>query len=136
MDKLPEVAKSFSDKCTKCGEERYHRVLSHIDEKSAKVQCEICGKKRTFKLPSAKKPKRAGVARSKPSQPALKKLEWQKLNEERGKEPSQTYSLQDKFSAKDKIQHPKFGVGFIVSIVGDRLTALFEEGEKTLVTKK
>ncbi len=131
LKELPEVAKSFTDNCTKCGGEKYHRVLSHVDEKSAKVQCEICGKKKTFKLPSEKKKavKKAKTTRS--AQPAGG--DWRTLLDSLAAKNSKPYSVREKFNVNDKIEHPKFGLGVVTNVSGDRLQTVFEDGEKTLI---
>ena len=51
---LPAVAKNVLYQCKKCDAERYHRVLAHTSETSAKIECEICGSKKTFKLTKPK----------------------------------------------------------------------------------
>lgn len=135
LDKLPEVAKSFVDHCTKCDGEKYHRVLSHVDEKSAKVQCEICGKKKTFKLksPKAAKKKSARVVKSK-AQPAGG--DWRLKMDQKASDAARSYSMKEKFILNDKIEHTKFGIGFVLNVSGDRMTVLFEAGEKTLLHSK
>ena len=130
MDQIPEVAKSFVDHCPKCDQERYHRVLSKTDENSAKIECEICGKKRTFKL-KKEKPKKTGT-RS-PRKPQVAGGEWRAKLEELANEPARKYTIKEKFSANDKLEHPKFGVGVVMSVAGDRITTLFEAGEKILL---
>ena len=59
---LPDVARSFSHFCKKCDQERLHKVLVHVDDKTAKIECEICKKKSTFKLTP---PKAAKVVKAK-----------------------------------------------------------------------
>jgi hypothetical protein len=133
---LPPVAKSFSTKCTKCDQERYHRVISHVDEKSAKIECEICHKKSTFKL----KPVKAAKAKStSPKKPRTKKAtgpsgpSWEELQQKLGGNTRQAYSIKAKYSTNVAIEHPKFGLGFVVSASGDRIEAMFQDGVRTLV---
>ncbi len=132
MQTLPEVAKSFQQDCKKCETLRFHRVLAHIDATSAKVECETCKKKSTLKIGAAAKPKRKGVATKKKVTTALQIHDWQKMVETNQK-PSRGYSVKEKFAVKEKIEHPKFGVGFVLISHPGRVTALFESGEKTLV---
>ena len=140
MEQLPPVAKSFSDYCPKCEAERFHKVLTHVNDKSAKIECEICGKKRTFKIGAPKKaakvkdPTKVKTPRAKkPDAAALKRGEWQTLNDSQGGSGSRQYSIKEHFSVKEKIQHPKFGLGFVTSVTTSRVVALFADGEKTLV---
>jgi hypothetical protein len=131
MQTLPEVAKSFQQDCKKCDTLRFHRVLAHIDATSAKVECETCKKKSTLKIGAAAKPKRKAATKKKVTT-AAKVYDWQKMLEGNPK-PGRGYSIKEKFANKEKIEHPKFGVGFIIASVPGRLTALFESEEKTLV---
>lgn len=132
MEQLPPVAKSFSHHCSKCEGEKYHRVLAHPTPKSAKIECEICGKKSTFKLSSPKKPRVAGAKKAAVSA-TKKRDEWLNLVQQNDGSNARTYSIREKFKANEKIEHVKFGVGFIMGVAGDRVTVLFEDGEKTLI---
>ncbi len=129
MDTLPEVAKSFSQMCTKCDGEKYHRVLSHVDEFKAKVQCEICGKKSTFNM-KPKKVTKARVPRQTKAQ--IAGGEW-RARMDKNPNAGRKYSIKEKFKAEEKFEHPKFGMGFVIAVSGTRITVLFEDGEKTLI---
>ena len=50
MASLPAVASNFHTDCKKCGQERYHRVLAHPTPTTAKLECEVCHSKKTYKL--------------------------------------------------------------------------------------
>ncbi|GEM_PF-492528 len=50
MTQLPAVAKSFVMYCPKCDGDKFHTVLVHVSSDTAKVQCDICKKKSTFKM--------------------------------------------------------------------------------------
>lgn len=135
MEALPPVAKSFVDFCTKCDAEKYHRVLVHVDEFSAKVQCEICGKKKTFSL-KAKKPAKAKAKKGTKAAKSKAQVaggDWKMKADQHATDPARTYSIKEKFKVNEKLQHSKFGTGFVTAISGNRITALFEDGEKTLV---
>ncbi len=131
MKTLPEVAKSFTQHCTKCDAEKYHRVLSHVDEFKAKVQCEICGKKSTFSIKPKKVSKGPRVPKKTKAQ--IAGGEWRAQMDKRATDKSRAYSIKEKFNSNEKFDHPKFGVGFVLAVSGNRITVLFEEGEKTLI---
>jgi predicted nucleic acid-binding Zn-ribbon protein len=132
MQTLPKVAKSFQQECKKCETQRFHRVLAHIDAKSAKVECETCHKKSTLKLGPARAKRGSAALANKQASTAAQIHEWQKLAES-NKSSGKSYSITARFAVKDKIDHPKFGVGFVLASVPGRVTALFESGEKTLI---
>ncbi len=140
MEQLPAVAKSFSTECKKCGEERYHRVLTHLTATSAKIECEICHSKKTFKLGAKAAPKKAAG----PTKTALKKAaqaeatlkahsdEYEKLLA--AADPAgATYKISVKFQAQQKIEHPKFGVGVVRTALPDRIEVVFADEVRNLV---
>ncbi len=53
-----------------------------------------------------------------------------------GTEP-RPYSIYEGFSAAEYIQHPVFGVGRVLEIVGaEKIHVIFEEGRKVLVCNR
>src|SRR6185437_9346188 len=112
LKELPPVARNINLPCKKCGQDRFHVVLTHVNSRTAKVKCEVCGTQKTFKLPSEAKPRGAGRKRA--AAPAPSQLEiWNDLNEKIGKKGATPYNLRHRFEAQTAIQHPKFGLGFI-----------------------
>ena len=52
---LPPVAKNISYYCKKCDSERYHKVIAHTSSIAAKLECEVCKSKKTYKITEPKK---------------------------------------------------------------------------------
>lgn len=136
LKELPAVARNVSLMCKKCGVERFHVVLTHTNSTTAKVQCEVCKAKKTFKLTvpkAAKKPakKSTGVKKS------VKKVdlaaEWSKMREQIGLEKLQPYNMKTKFSNAAAIEHPKFGIGFISLATNEKIDVTFQEARISLV---
>lgn len=142
ITELPPVAKSFFTACKKCDAERYHRVLAHVTSTSAKVQCEVCGGKSTYKLPKLSK---VGASSS-PKSAAKKKLgesnrrggashqeEYDKLMA--GSEALQpvAYSMKSKFDLNQKLNHPKFGIGHVRSVQPDKIEVVFHDEIRSLI---
>jgi hypothetical protein len=126
---LPAVASNVFTACKKCAADRYHKVLAHKTAASASVQCEVCGAKKTFKLPKpvkAKKPRKASS--SSPKGPS-----WENLKEEIGVDTVQPYKMTTNFKAKTAINHPKFGIGFVTSSLPQKIEVVFEQGPVALV---
>jgi len=135
LKELPAVARNISLICKKCGVERFHVVLAHTNSTSAKVQCEVCKSKKTFKLATAKaaKPaKKAGGVKK-----TAKKLdmaaEWTKMKDQIGLEKLQPYNMKTKFSNSVAIEHPKFGIGFISTATNEKIDVTFQEAKISLV---
>jgi hypothetical protein len=59
---------------------------------------------------------------------------WAKLSEDTDTDIHRTYSVADEYSENDVLEHPKFGIGFVVEILSDRkISVLFEDGLRRLV---
>lgn len=143
---LPPVAKSFNTYCKKCDADRYHRVLTHTSSTSAKIECEICHSKKTYTLAKegsmAKKAKKAttagGVTKAKVSRPRKNSHadEYGSLMLNRGAEKGIPFSIKTTFKVDQKIDHSKFGPGFVKSVLPDRVDVMFEDEVKTLMHSK
>ncbi|MEI7974005.1 MAG: hypothetical protein WCH11_06525 [Bdellovibrio sp.] len=139
MDQLPGVAKSFSTYCGKCASERYHRVLTHLSSTSAKIECEICHSKKSFKLGASRVTKKNGA----PTKLALKRSsareasvkahhdEYQGLLENAAS--SQAYKVSAKFEVNQKVAHPKFGLGIVRQVSPDRIEVVFADEVRQLI---
>ena len=103
---LPPVAKSVSYPCKKCDAERYHRVLAHTTATSAKIECEICGSKKTFKLDKPKKTTRkASNTTKKAASKTLAPTMWSELNEKIGSDGAVSYSFKTTYETNQVIEY-------------------------------
>ncbi len=138
---LPAVAKSVYTDCKKCGSERYHTVLAHTSSTSAKVECETCHSKKTFKISTAKRlamnggvaPKRAPSARSASARAAAHETEYQKLLQDTLTAETVTYNMKLKFAANQRVQHPKFGLGIVKMTTPEKVDVIFQDEVRSLV---
>jgi hypothetical protein len=138
MQTLPKVASSFSLECKKCGYERFHRVLTHVDSKTAKVECEICKSKKTYKL------NEGGSMAKKAASPRKKKEKsestgndvFAKMKEKAGSGKARPYRMADTYAPEMMIEHPKFGVGFVITSVQDKIEVAFEDTNRALVQNR
>lgn len=129
---LPAVATNFFFPCKKCAADRYHKVLTHPTSTSAKLECEVCKTKQTFKLGGAKKKTTTGVTRTKKKAPSAQET-WIELKGKVNLDQAETYNMKKKFVASTAINHPKFGVGIITEANGLSIMVAFEDGQKSLV---
>ena len=134
---LPAVATKIYTQCKKCDAERYHVVLAHTTSTSAKVECEICKAKKTYKL-AAPKVKRAvtGAAAARRAQSAEAKksahrTEYETLLSQT--KDSGSYNIRGAFTLNYKLQHPKFGTGVVKSVLPDKIEVVFEDEIRMLV---
>lgn len=136
---LPPVAKSFHTFCKKCDSDRYHTVLAHTSEKSAKLQCEICKSKKTYTLP---KEGAAVKTKKTPAVPGAKKAanaarshssQYEILNQNKMADDPIPYSMKTVFKDHQKVNHPKFGIGFVLKTDKDRMDIIFSDEVRTLM---
>ncbi|KYG62496.1 hypothetical protein AZI86_16825 [Bdellovibrio bacteriovorus] len=140
MNTLPPVAKSFFAFCKKCDADRYHVVLAHTTATSAKIKCEICGSQKTYSLPKAQtktgKPLTGAAAKKREqtmnSRKSSHKNEYEMLMSNEGA-ATNTYNMKGKFEKNTKLQHPKFGLGFIKDAMSDKIEVVFEDEVRTLI---
>jgi len=138
MASLPKVASNFFTECKKCEQDRYHKVLTHLTSASAKLECEVCHSKKTYKLNEGKvtvaKAKKASTRKPK-AQVALEaqNTRYRELSEKVGESKVQPYRMTNIYTIDTKIEHPKFGVGFVVASLPDKIEVVFEDSARHLV---
>lgn len=137
---MPVVGKSFYTLCKKCETDRYHTVLAIPSEGTAKIQCEVCKAKKTWKAPKArgaKAPLRGAVAKAKANAEAARAAahiaEYENLSKSLEAAPTSTYSMKSKFDKDTKLNHPKFGLGFIRAVQPDKIEVVFQDEIRSLV---
>lgn len=146
LTELPAVARNVNLPCKKCGVDRYFVVLAHSTPTSAKVQCEVCGAKQTFKLAKPKAAKKPAKAKSKSASKSGSKSKstrpptaaesaalFLELREKIGIEKLHPYNMRTKYTLATAIQHPKFGIGFVTFASPEKIEVAFEEGGRALV---
>lgn len=136
---LPGVAKNIFFFCKKCDCERYQKVITHLDAFRAKLECEVCRTKNTYSTGSSLKKTGGAVKKKALSKKALATKAtkdqglWLTLKEKASLDNKQPYSMKTKYSAKAVIDHPKFGLGFVMTVTETSAQVQFEDGEKALV---
>ena len=132
---LQPVAKSFYTLCKKCDTDRYHTVLAHTSNTTAKLKCEVCGKTSSWKLPSTAASKKRATAAAGPSPRARNshREQWQQLVGNDTTSAEVAYNLKNKFEPNTLLKHPKFGRGYIKSTQPDKIEVVFEDEVKMLM---
>jgi hypothetical protein len=132
MTELPAVARNINLPCKKCGVDRFHVVVAHTTSSSAKVKCEVCGAKKTFKLPKVQE-RRSNIKRTVKVKAPDHAAVWADLKKQIGTDSLIPYEMKKKFQLANAINHPKFGVGFVTGATVDRIEVAFAEGSRALV---
>lgn len=140
---LPAVAKSLYTFCKKCDADRYHRVLAHVSSTSAKIECEICKSRKTYSLPKTLDKKTvikrtvgsgssAGTSRKSTNHTGDYELYVQKYQDNQ----ATPFSIKAQFKDNQKIDHVKFGIGFVIKTYTDKIDVIFKDEVKSLIHNK
>lgn len=113
--------------CLKCKALTNHTIIALIEEKIAKVQCNVCRASHKYRPAVAAKPPRVR-APAKPKRPAPRQhsADWDAAQ-------ALKYSMTAAFRQNDLIDHPTFGLGLVVgTIQPNKIEAQFDGGRKIL----
>lgn len=143
---LPPVAKSFYTLCKKCEGERYHVVLAHTSSTKAKIECEVCKSRKTYTLPktgsdapSAKRLSGAAAAGSAKKAAASARShtgQYEIYNTNKMAVDATPYSIKTKFKESEKLNHPKFGIGFVTKTYDEKIDVIFVDEVRTLMQNR
>ena len=130
---LPTVAKKVFYTCKKCETERYQVVIAHATAKAARLECEVC---KTKNLMTIDEPKRARATVPKKKAAATKVAKdlarWQQLRDTNSEKPL-GYNMKMVFETGSALEHPKFGLGFVIHVSVAAIQVVFEDQERSLV---
>lgn len=138
MVQLPAVASSFYCRCSKCGQDRYHKVLTHTNATTVRLKCEVCGKTGNHNLEVKKasegKTKSAkSTARSLSAKAAAHASQYEAIKGGMASDRAVPYSMKITFKEEQVVHHPKFGLGLVRSVQGDKIEVFFEDEVRFLV---
>ncbi len=139
MVQLPAVASSYYCRCSKCGLDRYHKVVTHTNETTVRLKCEVCGKtgnhnlevKKSTSTAKSKGPKESKKTIS--AKAAAHAAEFEVFKNANNADGALTYSMKVTFKESQVVQHPKFGLGLVRSVQGDKIEVFFEDEVRFLV---
>jgi hypothetical protein len=123
--KRPQLGGDVDAYCGKCKEVREHVIAAvNPDGSIGRVECRTCHSNHIYRERAAK------TTSSRSSTKGAKK-DSESANEAVG--PLRAYSMQDRFAAGDRVEHPKFGVGVVVDVRAGKIDVKFGREVKTLV---
>ncbi len=131
-DKQYSAGDHIEAKCTKCKAATNHTIVAMVEDKPAKVECNICNGIHKYRNPTVKK------AAKKPSATKVAKVnkietEWEDLLQGADPASGTSYSMQMSVKDGDLIQHPSFGIGRVVSVTKpNKMEVFFRDGIKLL----
>ncbi len=111
--------------CGKCKEVREHAIAAlNPDGGIGRVECRTCRSNHLYREQSSKTAGARSTTRS-------AKKESMASAENNG--PLRSYSMQEKFAAGDRVDHPKFGIGVVVEVRETKIDVKFGRELKTLI---
>ncbi|MBS1788742.1 MAG: hypothetical protein JST85_13525 [Acidobacteria bacterium] len=123
--KRHQVGGEVETRCGKCKEVRSHTIVALKEDTGeiARVQCGFCNSNHIFRPPKTK------TASTRTSSRGTKKDAA--LLESSG--PPRPYSMQERFSVGDRLEHPKFGSGVVMEVRSGKIDVKFGREMKTLI---
>ncbi|MBI4697365.1 MAG: hypothetical protein HY758_00190 [Nitrospirae bacterium] len=121
--------------CTKCGLELGHTIIVMADDLPKRVKCNTCSGEHNYRTGPSEKSR----ARSKsPSQkPKTQEIDFNEhISRLTGGDLSNAkkYSINGNFEKNEVIDHYKFGMGIVLSIIQiNKIEILFNDGPKLLI---
>jgi hypothetical protein len=120
--------------CTKCKLELGHTIVAMVDNMPKKVKCNTCEGQHNYRAKSSE------VSRTK-LKPANRKIRVkgaiyeEYLSRLTGGDLSRArkYSFKENYQKDEILDHPKFGVGVVLSVIqANKMEILFKDGTKLL----
>jgi len=137
--------------CTRCRMDLGHRIVAMVGTAPKRVICQTCGSEHNFR-PAAgsalggstvkaaaaragSRDRASGEGRSKTTGTKRQeqiRAEWEARLASGA--PKRSYLPTERFAVGDLLQHPKFGDGYVRSLISpNKVTIAFSTGERTLI---
>jgi len=123
--KRSQVGSDVDAYCGKCKEIREHVIAAvNPDGSIGRVECRTCHSNHVYRERAARTatPRSSTRGSKKDSVPAIEQVG-----------PLRAYSMQERFAAGDRVDHPKFGVGVVVEVRAGKIDVKFGRELKTLI---
>ncbi|MFV1975206.1 MAG: hypothetical protein ACC651_05620 [Candidatus Scalindua sp.] len=124
--------------CTKCRLELGHTIVAMVANFPKRVKCNTCNAQHNFRT----KPSEKKRIKSKNS---TQKIKSQEINYNESisrltnsdRSNAKKYRIEGNFEKDEIIDHPKFGIGIVSSVIQiNKIEILFKDGSKLLVQNK
>lgn len=136
--KKNEAGDEINSRCLKCKDVTNHTIIAMVEDKVAKVICNVCGGRHNYR---PVKPEKTGSPKKKTSgaagagaMPAKLEILYKKQLKDRNPSKALAYTMTTIFRKDDLVDHPVFGLGVITKTVRpNKIEVLFREGSKLLI---
>ncbi len=121
--------------CTKCKLELAHTIVAIVDNLPKKVKCNTCNGQHNFR---ARQPDKSSTKSIKtPRKMKAKEATYEEyISRLSGDDVSKSkkYSIQGSFKKDEIVDHSKFGIGVVLSVIKlNKIEILFKDGPKLLI---
>ena len=147
---MPIVGDIVDSKCGKCKDVRRHVIMAIVGNEIVKVQCKTCGSAhkhrpetpekgplapKTPRTPKTPRKTTAGGARKSAAEAAARQ-EWERLSASVVEAEAAPYDMKASYQAGQSIEHPKFGLGFVLKVIPpNKMEVRFADGVKLMICK-
>lgn len=122
--------------CTKCKMILAHTILAMVGERVARVRCNTCMGEHAYKSGQPETRTRAPSSSSGARSETRSKASVASFDEtiaSKDVSSARPYSLNEKFTVDQVIDHPTFGRGYVSAARADKIDVVFKSFIKTLV---
>jgi len=112
-----------------------HGIVAMVGAKPRRVRCNTCGGEHNYhaEKPVAKTAAKTEKTAKKPSTRKTRQS-WEEVMNEAASKPHKKYAMSGSFIDGDWLEHPKFGLGCVLSFVPpNKITVRFADSTKLLV---
>jgi hypothetical protein len=131
-----DVGADIEAYCQKCKADTSHTIITKYEEEIRRVQCSTCGDVHTYRKPRGEVEEEVQEPISAKKRAAAKKPTWQEAMDKLGNKVhslARIYSIRDCYEEGDWLNHPTFGLGFVVETGENKVDVAFEDERRVLV---
>ena len=134
-----EAGSEINSRCLKCKDVTNHTVFAMVDDKVAKVECNVCGGRHNYR---PEKPANEAASKRKATRAAsiakvkLAEAEalFDKMLDGRGPYQAIPYGMNDIFKVGDLLNHQIFGLGIVTeTVMPNKIEVIFRQQSKLLI---
>ncbi len=131
-----DVGADIEAYCPKCKADTSHTIITKYEEEIRRVQCSTCGDVHSYRKPRGEEAEETPEPASAKKRAAAKKPTWQEAMDKLGNKVhglARVYSIRDNYEEGDWLNHPTFGLGFVVETGENKVDVAFEDERRVLV---
>jgi len=135
MTKSYSAGEDIESWCTKCKLELGHTIIAMVGNLPKRVKCNTCGSEHNYRSePAVKMSAGTRTSGQKPKPRAKTHKNNLTLLAEADRSRARAYSTKGTFRENDLIEHPKFGLGLVLSTAKDnKIEVIFVDGPRLLI---